>query len=156
MAIRLLRIAVLCWSCTFWARGQSVPPASVDEIKYLRFLLMKAGSIDHSADSVDRFERGIVKQFGLDNQEAAAIHAAGQEMKGVLNRLRQSAKAVTTGKPVLAPSDFASLSKLAVERDAALDALANRILASVRPATAARLRAPGQILARKGIVKSGP
>jgi len=38
------------------------PPATVDEMQYLRFLLMNIASLDHSPEAIQRFEDGIGKQ----------------------------------------------------------------------------------------------
>jgi hypothetical protein len=127
----------------------SQPPATVDEMQYLRFLLMNIASLDHSPDAVQRFEDGIGKQFGLDKQEAAAIRAAGNELNALLKQLRQSSRTIGVGKPGLTPADSAALSVLAAQREQKIESLANRILNSVRPETAARLRAPGRSLASR-------
>jgi hypothetical protein len=124
-------------------------PASVDEMQYLRFLLMNIASLDHSPDAIQRFEDGIGKQFGLNKEEAAVIRAAGNELNALLKQLRQSSRAIVPGKSGLTPADSVALSRLAEQREQMIQSLANRILNSVRPVTAARLRAPGPILASK-------
>ena len=53
------------------------------------------------------------------------------------------------GRSGLTPADAAALSALDAQREQKIESLANRILNSVRPATAARLRAPGRVLASK-------
>jgi hypothetical protein len=40
--------------------------ATSDELRYLRFLLMNVGSIDHSAKSVEAYEASLVRKFGLN------------------------------------------------------------------------------------------
>ncbi len=125
------------------------PPATADEMQYLRFMLMNIASIDHGPDAIRRFEDGIVKQFGLNKQEAAVIRAAGNELNGLLKQLRQSARTIVPGKSGLTPADLAALSRLAAQREQVIESLANRILNSVRPVTAVRLRAPGRVLASK-------
>lgn len=59
--MRLLRVGLLSWACAYCINGQPGMPATVDELKYLRFLLMNVGSIDRGPESVARFELGIAK-----------------------------------------------------------------------------------------------
>lgn len=125
------------------------PPATADEMQYLRFLLLNIASLDHSPDAIRAFEDGIGKQFGLNKQEAAVIRAAGNELNALLKLLRQASRAIAPGESGLTPADSAALSRLAEQRERMLESLANRILNSVRPATADRLRAPGRVLASK-------
>ncbi len=127
----------------------TLPPATVDEMQYLRFLLMNIASLDHSPEAIQRFEDGIGKQFGLDKQEAAVIRAAGDELNVLLKQLRLASRAIVPGRSGLTPADSAALATLAVQREQKIEFLANRILNSVRPVTAARLRAPGRVLASK-------
>jgi len=110
---------------------------------------MNIASLDHSPDAIQRFEDGIGKQFGLNKEEAAVIRAAGNELNALLKQLRQSSRAIVPGKSGLTPADSVALSRLAEQREQMIQSLANRILNSVRPVTAARLRAPGPILASK-------
>jgi hypothetical protein len=129
--------------------AQTQAPATVDEMQYLRFLLMNLASLDHSRDAVQRFEDGIVKQYGLDKQEMVAIRAAGSELNTLLKQLRQSARAIVPGPTGLTPADSATLAGLSEQRERTIETLANRILNSVRPATATRLRQPGRVLATR-------
>jgi flagellar hook-associated protein FlgK len=88
-----------------------------------------------------------VKQFGLNAQESAIIHARAQTLNALLTQLRQSSQAIVNGKKNLAASDATALSALADQRDQLINTLANEILNAVRPETAARLRAPGHVVA---------
>jgi hypothetical protein len=124
-------------------------PATTDEMQYLRFLVMNLASLDHKADAIQKFEDGLVKQFGLNQQETAAIRASANELNALLKQLRQSSVAIVPGKSGLTPADITAFSQLAAQREQKIESLVNRILNSVRPETAARLRAPGRILTAK-------
>ena len=129
-------------------RGQA--PSNPDELQHLRFILLNVASLDHSPEAVQAFENQLVKQFGLSRQESAAIHAAGQSLKPQLARNRQLARATVGGKNGLSQADVTALHNLDAQREQTISNLTTQILNSVRPATAARLRAAGNILAGKG------
>ncbi len=139
----------------FCCHAQTVQPAATpSELKYLRFLLMQMGSIDQHPGARTAYERNLVRQFGLNNQEAAVIRAAGQELQGLLQQLRPAARSVVpdaTGN--LSIADKATLAALTAQREQRVELLANRILNQVRPQTAALLRLPGRILANPGAIR---
>lgn len=135
----------------FSCYGQTVQPAATpDELKYLRFLLMQIGSIDNHPTSRTAFEGNLVRQFGLNNQEAALIRAAGQELQALLLQLRPAVRAIVPDSTGLSPAAKATLEALTAQREQKVELLANRILNQVRPQTAAKLRGPGRILANRG------
>jgi hypothetical protein len=142
----------VCVCCGCYAQGPQ-PAATADELRYFRFMLMNVGSIDHSPKAIDAYEASLVKQFGLNTQESAAIHAAGQRLNALLTQLRPSSKAVVNGKKNLSAADATALSALSDQREQLIATLANEILNAVRPETAARLRTPGHMVA--GSVKQG-
>lgn len=123
------------------------PLATTDELSFFRFMLMNLASLDHSPKAIDAYEASLVKQFGLNTKESATIHAGAQRLNSLLAQLRQSSKATVNGKKDLSSADTTALSALADQRDQLINILANEILNAVRPETAARLRAPGQVVA---------
>jgi hypothetical protein len=123
------------------------PPATPEEIQYLRFLLLNVASLDHSPEAIKSYEDSLVRHFGLNNNESAAIHTAGQTLKPVLAQHRQSSRTIVAGKSVLSPVDSEALANLDAQREQTIVNLANQILNSVSPAVADRLRVPGHILA---------
>jgi hypothetical protein len=123
------------------------PLATTDELPFFRFMLTNLASLDHSPKAIEAYEASLVKQFGLNAQESATIHASAQTLKALLTQLRQSSQAIVNGKKNPAASDATALSALADQRDQLINTLANEILNAVRPETAARLRAPGQVVA---------
>jgi hypothetical protein len=62
--MRRLHLAALLVSCVCFAQT-SQPPATADEVKYLRFLLLSVASLDHSQAAVKAFEDLLVKQLAL-------------------------------------------------------------------------------------------
>ena len=108
---------------------------------------MNVGSIDHSPDAIQSFEALVAKQIGLNSQESAVIHSAGQTLNALLKTLRSSSQSITAGKTTLTPTDGAALAALSAQREQLIVSLANQILNSVRPNVANALRAQGNILA---------
>lgn len=146
--IALAGLLSQAFSC-FGQTAQS--PATADELKYFRFLLMQFGGIDHHPSAKAAFERNVTLQLGLNNQEVAVLRAAGQELQVLLLQSRPTVRSIRpdpTGR--LSPADRATLAALNVQRDQKIELLANRILNQVRPQTAVQLRLPGRILANRG------
>ena len=148
----LLAVLLISSVCLGQTAPVSAPPpstairATASQMKYLRFLLLNVGSVDHSPDAVKSFEGSLVLQFGLNVQESAVIHSAGQNLNTVLAQLRQSSQTVVAGKTVLTAAEIGTLENLNAQREQAIASLANQILNSVSPLTAARLMSPGNIL----------
>jgi len=145
--MRNLCFAVLVISSVCFGQAVTQPPATADEVKYLRFLLLSVASLDHSPDAVKSYEDSLVLQFGVSPQESAVIHSAGQTLNTLLAQLRQSTQTLVAGKTVLAPADITALANLNGQREQMIVTLANQILNSVSSTTATRLRAPGNIMA---------
>lgn len=148
--MKLLKIicvfVLICYGCF----GQTTQaPATPDELTYFRFMLMNLASIDHDPAAIKMFEDSLVKQFGLNQQESAMIHAKTQPLNVLLNQHRQSAQGILKGKKTLSATDAAALNALTQQREQLVASLSNEILNSVRPETAARLRTPGQIMATR-------
>jgi hypothetical protein len=143
---RLIYCLTLLGACGYAQAAQA--PATPDELKYFRYLLMTLGSLDYRAEFVAAHENALVPQFGLNAQEAAVIHSAAQSLHSTLQEIRQSANGITAAKHALTPTELSALTALAARRDQAIATLANQILNSVRPVTAARLRAAGDLTHR--------
>lgn len=118
-------------------------PATPNDLRYLRFILLDIAGLDHGPGVVQAFEDLLSKQFALSRQESAVIHAHGQALKPLLAEHRQTASAIVAGKSALSQADAAALKELDTEREQKIIDLANQVLATVNPATAARLRAAG-------------
>jgi hypothetical protein len=141
LSLALLLISNVCFAQT------SQPPATPEEIKYLRFILLNVASLDHSPDAIKAFEDSLVKQFGLVSLDSAAIHSAGLALNSLLAQNRQSLRTIVAGRTVLSPADLAALADLDAQREKTIATLANQILNSVSPVVAVRLRTAGHILA---------
>lgn len=125
-----------------------LPPP--EQTKYLRFLLLNLASLDHSPDAIAAYEKSLVMQFGLSPVDSDVIHSAGQSLNTVLAQLRQSTQSLVAGKTGLSPADLDALLSLNAQREQTISKLANQILNSVSPATAARLRSAEHVLATAG------
>ena len=144
--MRTTGLAALLLSAVCFAQT-SQPPATADELVYLRFVLLNVASIDHDPSAIKAYEDSLVKLHGLNTQESALIHAAGQTLHPLLAQLRQSTRAIVANKTSLSEADKVALANLDAQREQAIIDRANQVLNSVRGETAARLRAPGHILA---------
>ena len=146
--MRYFMPVMLLVSATCLGQAQSVP----SEQEYLRFVLLNIASLDHDPEGIKAVESHLVKQFGLSASESAAIHAAGQALRPLLDQNRRAGRTIGAGKRVLSPSDLAALRDLDAQREQRIAALASQILSDVRPITAARLTAAGRNLAA-GVAK---
>src|SRR5947209_590703 len=104
---------LICGGCF----GQSQAPATADELQYFRFMLMNVASLDHGSNAIKMYEDSLVKQFGLNPQEAAAIHGAAQSLNGLLIQLQQSEQAIKRGKSTITAADEQQLSALSDRRE---------------------------------------
>lgn len=120
-----------------------MPPAPVtpDELRYFRFLLMQLGSIDSHPNPGEA--------LWLQCAGKRPAPRGGPGTQRFLRQLRQSSRSVVPSAVGLSASDKAFFAGLVAQREQKILALTNRILTQVRPQTAARLRAPGKILAQK-------
>jgi hypothetical protein len=143
--MRFICAAVLLASVCLAQTSQ--PPATPDELQYLRFVLLNVASIDHHPNAIKTFEDLLVKQFGLNAQESAAIHAQGQVLRLLLVQHRSQRTSTMAGSTSPTNAQFATLAQLDAEREQKISDLANQLLTSVRPITATRLRNAGHIAA---------
>jgi hypothetical protein len=144
-----LFLKILCPTmlCAFGYAQSTQTAVTQDQLQYFRFMLMNLASLDHDQNSTNAFEASLVPTFGLNAQEAAAIHTAASSLHALLKQIRQSSQAVIAGKTSLSAADLSALSNLATQRETLLATLANQIASSVRPQTAARLEMAGTIVA---------
>jgi hypothetical protein len=122
-------------------------PVTLDEMKYIRFVLLNVASLDNSPAAIQSYEDHLVKLHGLNAQESAVIRAAAQELKPLLTELRQSVRAISATNRDLSSVEIVALRDVEDRREQRIEDLARQILNNVRPETAARLRAPGRIVA---------
>jgi hypothetical protein len=108
--------------------------ANPEELQYFRYLLMTIAGADYSSDAIAKMEGSLVYHFGVDAREAALIHAAGESMRRVLADIRHASATAVAPDPN-------------ARREQAIADLTNRILETLRPEIAARMRMPGQITA---------
>jgi len=134
-------VAVTCSAQT------AVAPVTTQEFGYFKFLLTRLAGPNATPDSVSRQERLLVLQFGLNDAELGAIDSARSPVRAILSQAQQATGQITSAKASLSATDLASLATIDSQMDQQLAAVANGILAAVRPGTAAQLRAPGNVAA---------
>lgn len=140
------RFIVFFATCVVAGAQAPQPPASPADLDFFRYLLLTIGSPDYDPAAIQMYEDSLGSLFGLNQKEAAVIHAAGQSFRTTLLQIRQSTNAITRGKTSLSTADQTALSNLVAQREQAVASLANQILTSVTPQTAAQLRVPGKIV----------
>jgi hypothetical protein len=136
--------ALFCFGC-FAQATQS--PATAEELQFFRFMLMNVASVDHDQGAIEAYESSLVRNFGLNTQESAIIHGAAQRLKALLQQVRRESQRILQGKKAFSEDDAAALKGLIDRREELVATLSNEILNAIRPETAARLRAPGHIVA---------
>jgi hypothetical protein len=123
------------------------PPAvSPQTLRYLRFVLLNVGSLDHDPTAIAAYEDSLVKLHGLSTADSAVIHTAGQSLHTTLAQTRQAAAAIVAGKTSLSPGDLAQLAAVDAQREQAIATLASQVLNGVSQEVGARLRKAGDIL----------
>lgn len=146
--VTLTRESWLILLFCFGLRAQSPqPPATPDEVKYFRFMLMNLASLNYSPDAIAPYKNYLRIQHGLNDQDMSAIDGATSALHTLLQQIGQSSALIQTGKTALSPADIAALESLFAKREALIASLANQLLNAVRPQVAASLRTAGHIVA---------
>ena len=72
--------AGLCLSflVSLFAQQPARPPATVSEVGFLKHMLMSIANPVHDLKVCKLNEDGLIRLYGLDAQEAAVLHTAGQ------------------------------------------------------------------------------
>ncbi len=122
-------------------RGQSAlaGPMSVAQIHYFASFFERVGSPDVPAAVDTVQERSVARIFDMDDAESAQLHAAAQEYRAEMAKLRSEETALVSGKSSLDASDRAALSSLIQARDRLVASAAQALLSSIRTATASRI-----------------
>jgi hypothetical protein len=138
-------LCLLLLGASRWAEATQAP-ATAGELTYFKFLLTELAGPLSTPSSVKITEQILAVQFGLNEHELSVIDSARLQMQPVLRQAREATQALVAGKQTLAQSDLAALAAVDTKMDQQIATIANAILNSVRPETAARLRVPGQLV----------
>lgn len=123
------------------AQAPGVPTRS--ELDHFRQMFMNIANLDDSAADLQRREQTIIAQFRLNDAQAKALHAVGQEVRGMLVQIRTAALSAWAARGGnLSDADRARLNQMAADRDQAVLTLAKRLLTEIGPEAAERMRAP--------------
>jgi hypothetical protein len=145
--MRTIGFAVLLVSQVLVAQAAQ-PPATPQEVEYLRFILLNVASLDHDPKAISSYEDSLVKLHGFSKQDSAALHAAGQTLHALLLQQRQANQALVGTNKSLPASAIAALQKSDKDRERTIVDVANNVLNSVSPEVASRLRAAAHNLSK--------
>jgi hypothetical protein len=140
------RLLLFAGSLLFLPSFAVAQAATTQQLDYFRFMLLNLGHLSDPV-AIQRFEKHLSLQFGLNQQEVAQIDSAGHQMRSLLDQIQQSLAAIPPGTAGASPSAATQVANLTAQREAMIATLTNQILSSVRPETAALLRTPGTIVA---------
>ncbi len=134
--------AVLLSSSCF---AQTTAPSLKDvDLPYFRYLFMGIANPNDDPAIARQRESALVVQFGLDAEQAQALHQAAVDYRRAIQQLQQeSFRKVREAGGEASPALIVSLEKLVAQRDAITQQLAVRLIAQLGPDVAIRLR-PGK------------
>ncbi len=93
-------------------------------------------------------EDAVISLYGLNTQEAASVHSAGQSFAAALVSFQNQETNLLAGKTAMTDDDRAAVASLSAQLDQVVAAMANQVLSSVRPQTAILLRRQGDVIAQ--------
>jgi len=127
------------------AQSQITTPATPDQVEFLRYVMSSIASpfIDPQVAKMNAADFVIL--FGLNSQEETVLQTAGQAFATAINNFRSQEDTITTGNKPISEPDRAAISAAATQLNTTVSALANQILASVRPGTANLFRQQGDL-----------
>lgn len=137
-ACTLLGIVALLFACHAQAQES---PLTASELKVFRHLVFTLGEPDWVPQLAPPQASYLMSQFGLNQAEMDVIQSARLTLSSLMFQLHQAGVSGPTST---------DLEVLQQQRDASLEQLANLVINSVRPETAARLRAPARIVSAIG------
>jgi len=123
--------------------GQAPGTPVRSEIDYFRHVFMAIGNLEDPASDLQRREKAMVRQFGLNPVQAQALHAVAGEFRTGLAGIRTAATSVlVASRGTLTDADRGRLNELAADRGRLVERLAARLMKDLGPEAAERLRAP--------------
>jgi hypothetical protein len=140
-------VALSCTACVVGSAQTGQPALTTSDIQYFTGVFSRLDTSRLSPTIINAEKDALTQQFGLNTAEVAAFASATHDFGVFLQQLDHSLQAVTSGKSNLSDSDLAALSNLLQTRDQQVTQLVSRLLVSVRPEVAARLRLPGKHMA---------
>jgi hypothetical protein len=136
------------------ASGQQLtqPPATSDEVDFFHYLLTSIADPAIDPNSAKQNETNMIQQYGLNEQEATAFHAAGQQFASAMNDFRSKRRTILAGKVIPSATDEPALAAVSAELDQVISNATNQLLNSMRPGKAVLLRLQGQLTAQASAV----
>jgi parvulin-like peptidyl-prolyl isomerase len=146
--MKLLFGVFFCVTALLSASGQQLPqpPATCDEIAFFHYLLTSIADPAIDPNMAKQNETNMILQYGLDDQEAAAFHAAGLQFASAMNDFRNKRRVILAGKAIPSPTDEPSLAAASAALDQEITSITNRLLNSLRPGKAVLMRFQGQLV----------
>jgi len=152
--IRFLTVALIVNCVAFGQTTQS--SLTTWEAKYFRYLLRSLGNPDYSPGFRADLEGRVTADFAMTTGETAALDNAVQSYRTFLVSARQAEAAVMVGKSNLTQADGSTLQAIYLQEPATVQSLALQVLGSVRPETAARIKAAANVMSQFKIYGGNP
>lgn len=109
---------------------------------------MRLGSIYYPDEVIRSGEDALVYIYGLNQAEVDIVRAVAQELRTTLTALRASTDTITAGKTFLGNVEMAALRSLSARREQVLDELVNKVVSSLTPDAAGRLKTSAEMILR--------
>jgi len=121
-------------------------PATSDEIDFFHYLLRSMADPAIDRNMAKQNESNIILEYGLDGQEAAAFHSAGQRFAADIDQFRKKRRTILAGKVIAGHADELALAAVSAELEERVASTTNQLLQLLRPGKAALLRLQGQLV----------
>ena len=151
--MRVLVCSLLVCAFCLHAYAQVPSQATADQVNYFRYLLMSLGDPDSTPSTIAAAEASVTRDFQLDKADLAVLQTAAKKFQTTVQSLRSQMDYLISHQGISGASGPAA-DTLRAQMDSTVAQIANQVLASVRPETAARLRVPGDIVGNA--VREGP
>jgi acyl-coenzyme A thioesterase PaaI-like protein len=128
---------------------QLTPPAATsDEIDFFHYLLISIADPAIDPNMAKQNEVSLVRLYGLNAEEAAAFHAAGERFASAMTDFRNKRRTILAGKVIPNAADEAALTAVSSELEHGIAASTNELLNSLSPGKAVLLRLQGHLIAQ--------
>lgn len=140
---RMITLIVALFLAVFTVAAQSgsatMTPA---DLEFFRHVFMSVTNLHEKPAILEQQEAAYVRQFGLNQAEAALFHATAQQFRASLLKLKASADPIVTGKNWnITEADRARMNQLAADRDRNIGAAFERLMKGLGPAAVERIQA---------------
>lgn len=130
------------------ARAQQTAPAlDARHAMFYDHLFLKIANLEDKQSDLQRRQVAATRQYGMSSSEASALYLAAQSFQTGLGPIRNAKNAILAqSNGNLTNMRRAQLAQLAARRAVLVNSVAEALLGSLSPATAARINATVQLI----------